>query len=182
MPGAWGWGWAGLRVPILRAAAAVEGIRAGTRLPQSSNPESWPPAGAGRTGLCVEPRAPGGGVGGGCGRKGAVPAPPLASYPLPNPTEKSSLRGLQTSSLETRRPCVSAEGCGEAPPGGLRAPFPPNSSTRWARGFLVDSWVSPAATLGAGGTARAWGLGALGTRAAPARRSGGAVGSTQRLR
>lgn len=86
MPGAWGWGWAGLRVPILRAAAAVEGIRAGTRLPQSSNPESWPPAGAGRTGLCVEPRAPGGGVGVGVWEKGggSGTSTSLLSPPQPN--------------------------------------------------------------------------------------------------
>lgn len=67
----------------------------------------------GRGGLRSEPREPG----------GAASAPPLAPYFLPIPTWKSSLRGLLTWSLKKRRPQVCAEGCAEAPPGGLQVLF-----------------------------------------------------------
>lgn len=126
---------------------------------------SWPGPGARRTGLCSEPRAP----------WGATLAPSVTSYLFPTPTQKSSLRGMLTSSLETRRSwvCTGLERHHR----GHSSPLPSEpleGALWWTRGFLMNSVPKSHGGSGAA-TPRAWGPGGhLGTGPAPARRTASA--------
>lgn len=126
---------------------------------------SWPGPGARRTGLCSEPRAP----------WGATLAPSVTSYLFPTPTQKSSLRGMLTSSLETRRSwvCTGLERHHR----GHSSPLPSEpleGALWWTRVFLMNSVPKSHGGSGAA-TPRAWGPGGhLGTGPAPARRTASA--------